>query len=104
MDKKQSIARAHYQAQIQRDVIVPGLVILAECPWLGCTPDGVVLQDGVRTMLLDIKCPTKGKKENTSSAVESCAFIVKDQNGKGYRLKKKHILWSRATMHGSPQC
>lgn len=63
-------------------------MIPAECPWIGCTPDGVVLKDGVPTVLLKIKCPVKGKKESADIVVDSCKFIEKCQSEQNYRLKK----------------
>jgi hypothetical protein len=43
-------------------VVSAGFVICKKFPWLGYSPDGIVVNSsGVPQKLLEIKCPVKGK-------------------------------------------
>jgi hypothetical protein len=42
-------------------VEIVGILIHKKYPWLAYSPDGVILEKGVPTRLLEIKCPYLGK-------------------------------------------
>lgn len=54
---KEKFAVAEYERQYHVRVYHVGLVVLESQPWLCASPDGVVVEDGCITKLVEIKCP-----------------------------------------------
>jgi hypothetical protein len=51
-----------YRKFTEEDIRTLGLIICKKYPWMGYSPDGVVVDaDGIPTKLIEIKCPLKGK-------------------------------------------
>ncbi|XP_043274335.1 uncharacterized protein [Venturia canescens] len=55
--KMEKIAREHYETLLNVQVLIIGTVVLQAQPWLSASPDGVVIEDGCITKLVEIKCP-----------------------------------------------
>ena len=45
-----------------------GLIVSLKWPWLGCSPDGIVFQNGIPAGCVKVKCP-HAKRDNTVQAV-----------------------------------
>lgn len=65
-------------------VVETGLIINPLIPWLGCSPDGIVLGENT----IEIKCPVEGKRKSACQMVSELPYI--DKIGENLRLKKKH--------------
>jgi hypothetical protein len=60
--KYEAEAFAAYAMSCSDIVVSAGFVICKKFPWLGYSPDGIVVNSsGVPQKLLEIKCPVKGK-------------------------------------------
>jgi hypothetical protein len=56
-------ALEEYRKFTEEDIRTLALIICKKYPWMGYSPDGVVVDaDGIPTKLIEIKCPLKGKK------------------------------------------
>lgn len=74
-------------------VIRMGLVIPPSIPYLGCSPDAVVLNE---LKLIEIKCPISGKTLPISSVVDGLKWIEKKDNV--LHLRKKHSYYGQIQM------
>lgn len=57
----ESIARAKFTELNAITVYESGLVVSQEFPWLGASPDGIIIQPNGEIVLLEIKCPVSGQ-------------------------------------------
>ena len=48
-----------YQNELQNSITVAncGLVVSPKWPWLGCSPDGIVMNQGIPVGCVEVKCP-----------------------------------------------
>ncbi|KAE9534085.1 hypothetical protein AGLY_008821, partial [Aphis glycines] len=75
-----------------------GLVIDVNNPWLGYSPDGVIIDEYfVPIKIIEIKCPFDGKKLGTRDLLNSLKWIVKHPDG-SLSLKKKHCYYAQVQM------
>ncbi|KAG0424898.1 hypothetical protein HPB47_027905 [Ixodes persulcatus] len=88
-------AREKYVTTNNGDVFTCGLVVCPKNPWLGCSPDGVVFEDGRPAKLLEIKCPTKGQTMTAKALLATCDFLEKNEAGT-YTLKKRHTHYAQS--------
>ncbi|CAN7981354.1 unnamed protein product, partial [Ixodes pacificus] len=82
------LARDRYVRDTGHTVVTCGLLVCAENPWLGCSPDGIVILDDVPSRLLEIKCLTQGKVMGARGTAALCKALEEDRDAN--RLKKKH--------------
>ncbi|XP_065069968.1 uncharacterized protein LOC135694980 [Rhopilema esculentum] len=66
-----------------------GFIINTAIPWLGCSPDGVVLRDNVPAGCIEVKCPFTKREMTLASASEEKSFFLKPGSN-GLQLKKRH--------------
>ncbi|CAN7977786.1 unnamed protein product, partial [Ixodes persulcatus] len=90
-------AREKYVTTNNGDVFTCGLVVCPKNPWLGCSPDGVVFEDGRPAKLLEIKCPTKGQTMTAKALLATCDFLEKNEAGT-YTLKKRHTHYAQVQL------
>lgn len=57
----ENAARTAYEETIAGIVFVPGFIVSEKHPWLGFSADGIIMEEGKPTKLLEIKCPFSGK-------------------------------------------
>ena len=81
-------ARKKYEEITEKSVFVPGLVIKAEKPWLGASPDGAFINDDGNLKLLEIKCPYSAKDNDID-----VPFLDKE-----YQLKKTHQYYTQVQL------
>ena len=84
-------AREKY-AEDTKCVIKPsGLLVHPQIPWLGYSPDGLVLNSHI----IEIKCPVEGKKMSAKDVALSTTWIETEKDKEGIVRKfslKKIIL------------
>lgn len=84
-------ARQMYAEQSGIDVKKFGLIISAENPWLGYSPDGVVFKDDKPEKLIEIKCPYAGKTKTVEEILCKLNYIKLPQR----TLKEKNSYYAQ---------
>lgn len=74
-------------------IIRMGLIIPPSAPFLGCSPDAIVLEDA---KLVEIKCPFSGKYKTLSEVLEKLKWIEKKDNK--YMLRKRHAYYGQVQL------
>lgn len=59
--KYENEALHKYKVVNKYDIVEMGIIICKQYPWLAYSPDGVVMEHGCPTRLVEIKCPYDGK-------------------------------------------
>lgn len=78
----ENIARDLYSKEFNTNILECGLVIDVNNPWLGYSPDGVIIDEYfVPIKIIEIKCPFDGKKLGTRDLLNSLKWIVKHPDG-----------------------
>ncbi|KAG0422202.1 hypothetical protein HPB47_001944, partial [Ixodes persulcatus] len=90
------LARDRYIRDTGHTVVTCGLLVCTENPWLGCSPDGIVMFDDVPSRLLELKCLTQGKVVGARETAASCKALEKV--GDAFRLKKKHTFYGQVQL------
>ncbi|KAJ8976152.1 hypothetical protein NQ317_018091 [Molorchus minor] len=70
------------------------LVVPHNNPWLGFSPDGVIVENNVPIKLFEIKCPFIGKQKPIRDCLENLAYLEKGT----WNLKKKHIYFGQVQL------
>ena len=70
------------------------MVVSPKWPWLGCSPDGVLLQFGEWILCFEIKCPYSKKGMTVLEAVESNKIFFLKSTTSGLELKRSHAYIS----------
>ena len=62
-----------YQKELQNKATAAncGLVVSPKWPWLGCSPDGIVMNEGVPVTCVEVKCPYSIKEMSIHQAAMS---------------------------------
>ncbi|KAK4882228.1 hypothetical protein RN001_005547 [Aquatica leii] len=50
-----------YTTEMEEIVYRCGLIIHPYIPWFGCSPDGLIINNGNSTKIIEIKCPVAGQ-------------------------------------------
>ena len=58
-----------YKAVCPGRLMTCGLIVQPGCPWLGCSPDGVVMRDGEAVKLVEVKSPVCGKTMSSADII-----------------------------------
>lgn len=85
--KTEETARICYENQTNCVVARLGLVINADQPWLGCSPDGYIVN---KNKLIEIKCPYNGKHLNISEMLQNLKYL--DTN---FKIKTTHAYFTQ---------
>ena len=83
--------KSHRFKHRQCQVSVPGLVLFndEQCPFLGCSPDGVVNCKICGSFLIEVKCSYKFRSFHPKSALKMSSICQEDETGSLY-LKQSH--------------
>lgn len=81
-------AREWYKNATKSYVLETGLMINPSIPWLGYSPDGLVL---AKKKIIEIKCPVSGKNAFARDIINSLKYI--EINGENIELKKNHTYY-----------
>lgn len=73
--KHEAIARIAYIDLVKESVIESGIIVCAEAPFLGCSPDGLVGDEG----LLEIKCPYTARDKDVHP--ETVPYLKNNTDG-----------------------
>lgn len=79
-------------------VLTTGLVVHSSLPWLGYSPDGLVLQNGVPEILLEVKSPVLGEKQSISDLVKQKKLSYLSGENENFFLKKKQSFYSQVQL------
>jgi len=91
----ESAARNVYIKNTNQTVLECGVVTNLSNPWLGYTPDGVIVDDeNFPVKIIEIKCPYKGKTSTISDLINNLNYIIKNQDG-SYSLKPNHSYYAQ---------
>lgn len=70
-----------------------GFVVSPKWPWLGCSPDGIIMKDGIVVGCLEVKCSYASKDLNICEAVQNNKQFFLKQTENGCRLKENHAYY-----------
>lgn len=88
-----NFARQLYSKNTNTKIHECGFITHSISPWLGYSPDGVILDvDNKPIKLIEINCPYKGSFLNLSDMLDSLSYILKELNGK-LNLKQNHSYY-----------
>ena len=84
-----------YQNELQNSITVAncGLVVSPKWPWLGCSPDGIVMNQGIPVGCVEVKCPYSIKERSIHEAAMSVKDFYIKQTEDGLKLKVKHTYF-----------
>ena len=79
------------KAEEKKDVVIKncGLMVDGEMPYLAATPDG-----STSDMLVEVKCPYKGRNEEIRKSAVFFPFLDQDDDGE-LIVKKKHVYYAQ---------
>jgi len=94
--KFEIIARELYEKQTGHVVMQRGFITSKKVPWLGYSPDGVIIDELTNTLikLLEIKCPFKGKTLGIEELLNNLNCLVKGK----LTLKVKHAYYAQVQL------
>ena len=69
-----------------------GFVTSPQWPWLGCSPDGIVMKDNFPVGCIEAKCPYSKKDMTLQEASTDSKFFMKITDG-ACQLKKNHMYY-----------
>ncbi|CAN7990449.1 unnamed protein product [Ixodes hexagonus] len=75
-----------------------GLVVNPSVPWLGYSPDAVVMNNGVPARLIEVKSPTRGKTASIRKLVKKGKIPYLVREGKKIALKEAHPFYSQCQL------
>ncbi|XP_065067515.1 uncharacterized protein LOC135693068 [Rhopilema esculentum] len=89
--EKEKVALERYKTEFchQGNVVECGLMINPKWPWLGASPDGLIIQDGMLVGGIEIKCPYTKRNLTVQDSCQDKNFFMGD-SGSGPNLKEKH--------------
>ncbi|XP_049274699.1 uncharacterized protein LOC125759691 [Rhipicephalus sanguineus] len=85
------VARKEYESKTGRKVIQVGLVISTSQPWLCCSPDGLIDEEGIR--LLEIKAPYRCESRPVVDRDINVDYL--HFNGKNLQLRESHPYYTQ---------
>ena len=74
--KNEPYARMCYEREKNCSVVQSGSLVNPKIPWLLYSPDGIVFNQ----YIIEIKCPTEGKKMKATEAIQKISWIDKTTN------------------------
>ena len=74
------------------EVMEIGLVVNPKWPWLGCSPDGLVMKKGLPDGCIEIKCPFSKRHSSIQEAIGDKTFFLCQKNSR-VQLKRNHLYY-----------
>lgn len=93
--KYEPFARDAYRQLLKCNVVECGLVVSEMNPWLGFSPDGVVVESGRPVKLIEIKCPFEGRNLTIEDLLSTLDYLVFNDESQMYELKQKHSYYGQ---------
>ena len=69
-----------------------GFVVFPSCPWLGCSPDGIVVENGALVGCTEVKCPYAKRDFTLKEAAKDKNFFLQEKDY-GLFLKRSHFYY-----------
>ncbi|XP_043210531.1 uncharacterized protein LOC122375293 [Amphibalanus amphitrite] len=79
-------------------IVKCGLLIPPACPWLGFSPDAVVVRDGKPVRLVEVKSPVCGKKLSPLQMLSQKSLAYVDFDGENGELRKRHQYYGQVQL------
>lgn len=76
-----------YCETYQVEVAKIGIIILPLMPWLGCSPDGVVIKNNEITTLVEVKCPYVVATDSLENLIEKKKIFFPQRKSRKYFTK-----------------
>nr|CAI5849028.1 unnamed protein product [Callosobruchus analis] len=73
--KYEAEALQKYKERSNYTICEIGLFLCRKYPWLAYSPDGVVIENGVPTRLVEVKCPYVGIENDSINFVNTCEYL-----------------------------
>ncbi|KAM7297551.1 uncharacterized protein ISCGN_022702 [Ixodes scapularis] len=89
---KEPEARKEYESSEKKKVIQVGLVVCVPQPWLCCSPDGLVEENG-EVRLLEIKCPSRCETKPVVNENINVDYL--QYEGKKLKLQESHVYYTQ---------
>ena len=86
------------QMCVGEKVVRCGLIVPPKCPWLGFSPDGVVMRDGQPVRLVEVKSPVCGKTMTPLEMLTQKALPFIEFDGENGDLKRKHQYYGQVQL------
>lgn len=96
--KTEKVALQVYVKNTGNQVLQTGLIISQQNPWFGFSPDGIIFKDGKPDVLLEIKCPFKGKDMTINAAIKKEFGKCLKFSGNKISLKKQHKYYGQVQL------
>ena len=77
----------------KKKIVKCGFVINPSFPWLGCSPDGLVVEDGSITGCIEVKCPFSKRDQTLKKATDSDKSFFLKVYEDGLKLKQNHAYY-----------
>ncbi|XP_067133681.1 uncharacterized protein [Centruroides vittatus] len=91
-------ARQLYSSHSGKRIVEFGLIISPALPWLGYTPDGIIMKQNIPTSLLEIKCPVKGRNEPIQALIQKNVLKFITINGENVELRKRDKYYGQVQL------
>lgn len=88
----ESLAIQAYERDYNKNVSVCGFVIPPHIPWLGCSPDGIIINE---RKIIEVKCPMSGADHLLCEVLESAPYLTKNLK----LLKRNHKYYSQVQLN-----
>lgn len=96
--RSESVALGIYEQLHQGSVVKCGLVVPPRCPWLGFSPDAVVVKDGKPVTLVEVKSPVCGKQLSVREILAEKAVPYLTFDGENGNLKRNHKYYGQVQL------
>lgn len=84
----EQMAIESYIAQTGYSVERCGFVIPPQIPWIGCSPDGVIISE---RKIIEVKCPLAGKTSSTDDFLGDLPYLTKSSK----QLRRRHQYFAQ---------
>ncbi|XP_066601766.1 uncharacterized protein [Prorops nasuta] len=88
-------ARELFKDLTKKNIVETGLIISKQNQWLGYSPDGIIITNGIPSELLEIKCPFKGKSKGIDETVQSELKKSLKIEGENIVLRERHKFYGQ---------
>lgn len=88
----ESLAIHAYERDYNKTVSRCGLVIPPHIPWLGCSPDGIIMQE---KKIIEVKCPLSGADHPLCEVLETATYLTKNLK----LLKRNHQYYTQVQLN-----
>lgn len=92
--KHEDEARKKYSEMSSVKIVKTGLIVHPEYPYLGFSPDGLIVTNNDKLRLLEIKCPVEGVTKTAVELAGHLDYVTIDDEFK-YGLKSNHKYYGQ---------